>query len=345
MLLAYPDCVPNLLELCRILAENALRLIAPRGGFHMPNNDPVEIGKAIAARVLALRQAARERRSAALEAHPSKLEFALHLIGAAGLEPLGITLRTAGFLVAAGDSWFDYPFFDVLKLLHDNYGYNIESAAHRGDPMETMAYQGGQVDKFARCLEQVLAHGTKPKAVLLSGGGDDIAGKEFGMLLNSAKSKIEGWNAEVLDGVINQRIQAAYRSFLTSIDSLCQGYNIPTPPILTHGYDYPVPDGRGFLGGWPFPGPWLQPGFREKLFDDLPTTVQMMRTTIDEFNTMLSTLAGSIANLHYIDLRGTLSTVLTYDEYQEWWGNELHPTEKGFTAVTDKFAAVLKGLP
>jgi hypothetical protein len=60
---------------------------------------------------------------------------------------------------------------------------------------------------------------------------------------------------------------------------------------------------------------------------------------------MLSSLAGSIANLHYIDLRGTLSAVLTNDEYQKWWGNELHPTERGFAAVTDKFALVLNGIP
>ena len=257
----------------------------------MPADDPVEIGKAIATRVLGLRQAARERRDAALDAHPSKLEFALHLLEGAEAVPLGLTLRTAGFLAAAGDSWFDYPFYDVLKLLHDNYGYNVESAAHRGDPIETMAYQGGQVEKFARCLELILAHGAKPKAILLSGGGDDIAGKEFGMLLNNATSTIAGWNAEVVDGVVNQRIQKAYLSLLSSFDVVCQGYHIPTPPILVHGYDYPVPDGRGFLGGWPFPGPWLQPGFREKLFDNLQQTVNMMHATIDQFNTMV--LVGS----------------------------------------------------
>jgi hypothetical protein len=71
----------------------------------------------------------------------------------------------------------------------------------------------------------------------------------------------------------------------------------------------------------------------------------MMHTTIDQFNTMVSSVAASVPNVHYIDLRNTLSTVLTDDAYQDWWGNELHPTEKGFAAVTDKFAAVLKALP
>ena len=50
------------------------------------------------------------------------------------------------------------------------------------------------------------------------------------------------------------------------------------------------------------------------------------------------------ANLHYVDLRNTLSTVLANDAYKDWWGNELHPTEKGFSAVTDKFATELAKL-
>jgi hypothetical protein len=60
------------------------------------------------------------------------------------------SLQTAGLLLVAGDSWCDYLFYDVLKLLDDNYSYNVESSAHREDPIEEMAYQGGQLDTFAR---------------------------------------------------------------------------------------------------------------------------------------------------------------------------------------------------
>jgi hypothetical protein len=84
------------------------------------------------------------------------LEFSIQVAGASE-SAASSKFQTAGFLVAAGDSWFDYPFNDVLKLLEDNYGYNVESAAHRGEPIETMAYQGGQLDKFARCLEKISA--------------------------------------------------------------------------------------------------------------------------------------------------------------------------------------------
>ncbi|HET6934865.1 MAG TPA: hypothetical protein VFI72_08500 [Candidatus Angelobacter sp.] len=256
------------------------------------------------------------------------------------------TLQTAGFIVAAGDSWFDYPLHDVLKLLEDEHGYNAESAAHRGASIESMAYQNGQLDKFARCIEKVKAHGAVPKAVLLSGGGDDIAGNEFGMLLNNATSPIAGWNDEIVDGVLNNRILTAYKTMIGAINTLCQSEFQTVFPILAHGYDYPVPDGRGFLGGWPFPGPWLEPGFREKLFSNLATNVGLMHTVIDRFNQMLQNLThdAAFSNVHYIDVRNTLSTDLTNDAYQDWWANELHPTKKGFEAVTDKFVAVLKTL-
>jgi len=302
----------------------------------------IAIGQRNADEILARRRIARTRRANALATHPETLKLSVQVESLTG--PIAAASHeTAGFLIAAGDSWFDYPIHDVLKLLEDNYGYNVESAAHRGDPIEAMAYKDGQLDKFARCLEKVVAQGATPKAVLLSGGGDDIAGKEFGMLLNNATSGIAGWNGEIVDGLLNQRIVAAYKTMLVAINSLCQQDLGKSLPILVHGYDYPVPDGRGFLGGWPFPGPWLQPGFREKRYDDLATTLALMRDIIDRFNVMVASVAQDAAfpNVHFVDLRGTLSTVLTGDAYQDWWANELHPTERGFSAVADKFAAEL----
>ena len=217
----------------------------------MPDNNltPAEIGAQKAAEVLARRREARATCAAALAAHPNPLNFQIQLIHAAAA--IAETTRTtAGFLVAVGDSWFDYPIQDVLTVLEDNYGYSVQSAAHAGDAIESMAYTGGQLDKHARCIDKVKAHGGNPKAILLSGGGDDIAGDEFGMLLNSSASPIHGWNDEVLDGVINQRIATAYRTMLHAIMQYCEQDLGRIPPILIHGYDYPVPDGRGFLGGW-----------------------------------------------------------------------------------------------
>jgi len=262
-------------------------------------------------------------------------------------------LQTAGYLLAVGDSWFDYPLHDVLTKLDDHYGYNIEPSAHKGDPLEAMVSHVGQLDKFARCLDKIIALGATPKAILLSGGGDDVAGAEFGMLINNVDLPSPGWNEEVIAGVIDVRIANAFRQMFLSLNAICQKRLQRTFPILTHGYDYPVPDGRGFLGGWgPLPGPWLKPGFDEKLFGDPVANTQMMVVLIDRFNTMLQKVASEAGfeNVNYINLRGILSNAAA--NYTDWWANELHPTgdtlfghQDGFLAVATKFETELEKLP
>lgn len=254
-------------------------------------------------------------------------------------------VSTAGLLIAEGDSWFDYPFHDVLEELEDRYAYDVESVAHHGDPIEEMAYGGDQLEELTRRIEKVLRHGVLPKAILLSGGGNDIAGSEFGMLLNHVQSAIAGLNDRVVEGVIGQRIQSAYITILSAVTEICLQKAGKVLPILVHGYDYPVPDGRGFLGGWgPLPGPWLEPGFREKGFEDLQQRIAIARDLIERFNTMIEsipTLSG-LSHVRYVNLRNTLRTD---GQYRAWWANELHPTEQGFHAVAAKFAAVLSALP
>src|ERR1044072_6281213 len=96
-------------------------------------------------------------------------------------------------------------------------------------------------------------------------------------------------------------------------------------PIITHGYDYPVPDGRGFLGGWwKLPGPWLEPGFRRKGHDDLGKNTVLIGQLIDQFNVMLATVSSlpQFGHVHYLDLRNTLKRDGNYKKY---WANELHP--------------------
>jgi lysophospholipase L1-like esterase len=243
--------------------------------------------------------------------------------------------------VAEGDSWFDYPLNDILRLLEDHHGYDVESVAHKGDRLEDMAYGPGQLEELARRLEKILRQNFIPKAILLSGGGNDIAGEEFGMLINHALSPVAGLNDQVISGVIDERIKFAYVTILSAITRICeQRLNGPIK-ILIHGYDYPVPDGRGFLGGWwILPGPWLEPGFRQKGYDDLSVRAALAKRLIDRFNDMLKGIVAlpEFAHVQHVDLRNTLSSG---SNYKRDWANELHPTFAGFKRVTDRFAAAI----
>jgi hypothetical protein len=302
----------------------------------------VSTGEKLAAEVIRFRKQALQRRARAVR-RPPRGERARALQRAVAPELVraaGGTART-GVLVAEGDSWFDYPWHDVLRMLEDEHGYDVESVAHKGDRVEDMAYSGGQLEEFARTIEKLLRRAVIPNAILLSGGGNDIAGDEFHMLLNHASSPNPGINGDVVRGVIEDRVRNAYVTIIAAVTKLCRERTGDTIPIVIHGYDRAVPDGRGFAGGWgPLPGPWLEPGFRAKGFPNLALTTQIVGDLIDRFNVMLHGVAGmpGFGHVHYLDLRSTLRNGAGY---KNDWGNELHPTRSGFSSVAKKFAALI----
>lgn len=247
-----------------------------------------------------------------------------------------------GLIIAEGDSWFDYPIHDVLKFLEDDHNYEVNSVAHKGDRIEDMAYSEGQLDSFTRLLIRALHRDVNPKAILLSGGGNDIAGNVFGMLLNHSQSGIAGLNESIAAGMIDERLADAYTTIITSITTVCESIFNEKIKVIVHGYAYPIPDGRGFLGGfWLLPGPWLAPGFRLKGYgdEDLVRRIAILKTLIDKFNNMLSHLPEieGFDHVRYLDFRN-IPPESDGTNYKEWWGNELHPTKEGFAQIAKIFA-------
>lgn len=244
---------------------------------------------------------------------------------------------TKGWIVAEGDSWFDYPGRDVLDWLHE-FGFDIESVARAGDRAEMMAFGRGQFDKFAAAIEKVIgvAPDRRPRAILLSGGGNDIAGDEFGFLLNHAGSPRQGLNDSIVTGVIDERVQDAYIHIIRKVTELCRQMVGVDVTIVLHGYGYPIPDGDGVLGGFgPFPGPWLRPGFIEKGFNNLAENKDTMKKLIDRFNIMLARVAAMFPHVRYVNLR----TLLPADK--KLWANELHPKPPGFRLAAEAIAKVI----
>ena len=242
---------------------------------------------------------------------------------------------TKGWLVAEGDSWFDYPGPDILDWL-EQLGYDIESVARASDRAEMMAFGKGHLDKLARAIEKVVAAQHKPKAILLSGGGNDVAGKEFGFLINHAGSPRQGINETIVRGVLDERLQAAYEHIIRTVTVLCERLLGEPVPVIVHGYGYLIPDGDGVLGGaGPLPGPWLRPGFIEKGFNDLADNTATMKVLIDRFNDMVKRVAAQFAHVKYVDLRPVLPA------QKRVWANEIHPKPPGFRAAAEAIAAAL----
>lgn len=250
----------------------------------------------------------------------------------------------AGLVVAEGDSWFDYPFHSVLAALERRLGFEVESVAHRGDSAEEMAYDAAQLAGAARLFERLARQDRRPRAILLSAGGNDVVGSEFRLLLNHRDSGLPPLSEAVVRGVVDERVRFALASVLGALTGLSRHYFGAALPIVVHGYDYPVPDGRGYAGGfWLLPGPWLEPAFRQKGYQALAERAAIARALIDRFNAVLAALPGEpgLGHLRYADLRGTLSGELAGRRYRRSWENELHPTARGFERIAARLAAAI----
>ena len=245
-----------------------------------------------------------------------------------------------GIVVAEGDSWFNYPLHDVLERLEEQFGFRVESVAHQGDSAEQMAYDPAQGAALARLLQRLKDDGKTPRAILLSAGGNDIAGDQFGMLINHVNSGLPVLNTQIVNGVINERLMFAYGCLIGRINQMTQTL-FPNPvPIVIHGYAHAVPDGRGFLGGtWFLPGPWLRPGFDQKGHTDRAKNRDQVANLLDQLNAMLQSLPTfpNIQNTTYLDLRGVLNNNLP-TQYKQDWANELHPTPDGFERLAKHFS-------
>src|SRR5205807_7752971 len=116
---------------------------AKNGAVRRSARRALRVGEQLAADVLRARAAALRRRARAVKRrvpHTARAAADPRLLGASG------TPARSGILVAEGDSWFDYPWHDVLRMLEDEHGFDVESVAHKGDPVESMAYSGQLLD-------------------------------------------------------------------------------------------------------------------------------------------------------------------------------------------------------
>lgn len=246
-------------------------------------------------------------------------------------------------LVAQGDSWFDYPGDDLINYLRDRHKHTIDNIAVAGSTLNDIVYGPvpknwlgiPQSDDVSRLQElHFLIERKQPVAVLLSGGGNDIAGPEFFQLINNALSGLENPNGEVVHGVMHRTFFKAYKDLIDNIINTLTSLG-QTPQIFVHGYDYPFPDGRGFTM-FNFVGPWFDGTFNKKNYPyrnpaDLQKRYEITKVIIDGFNDLLISLSNTYSGVvHHVDLRNTLPSI-------DDWANELHPTTDGFLKLSDRF--------
>lgn len=251
--------------------------------------------------------------------------------------------RPKAVLVAEGDSWFSYPIeTNILEELEKKY--EVKETATTGDTLEEMAYSAQQINELIECLPP---KDNPPKAILFSGGGNDFA-SALETILNYKGSDPSALNQAIFDEVIDVRLKNAYIKLINRVTCASKElYDNQKIPILIHGYDYPIPDGRGVeIAEFRFSGPWLKPAFKKKGYNNLEHNTKIMEEVIDRFNTMLKQLADKkFDHVKHVDLRNCLNRSLRGKAYRKHWDDELHPTSDGFEKIAKKFHAQIKQLP
>ena len=168
-------------------------------------------------------------------------------------------------------------------------------------------------------LDRKKGYGRTIKAVFLSGGGNDFAGRDdLPQLLLEDCSHATSAIACLRDGQPN-RLFDTVTDALLSVVALVEE-KIPGTPVFVHSYDYPPPNGKGFLGL----GQWLQFPMDEAKVDRA-LQEEVAKLLVDQFWLCLEEAQAKAPTLKLVDGRHTLKP----DE----WANELHPTPRGFNRL------------
>ena len=172
-----------------------------------------------------------------------------------------------GKVICWGDSWVAYLGEDIQSKLQD-LGYETpEDYCSYGDYflLDTMA-ESGEIKKFTKYLKELGTGATAaPKAIFLSGGGNDSVGEKLyaklpqpgtDYLLNPKSGSPPVINPENL-AVHLAALLAAYRRIIQAIIDTLDDQKWKTP-IVVHGYAYPQPAVRPLTFGSP---KWIKDPF------------------------------------------------------------------------------------
>ncbi|MDG0854555.1 GDSL-type esterase/lipase family protein [Roseateles puraquae] len=236
-------------------------------------------------------------------------------------------------VLAVGDSWFWYLKSNLLVGLHKlmNQGRNHIILVRGANGAEATEYTSGAIrQQLEWDLNTVKGYGKTLEAVLVSGGGNDLAGPEdFVPLLLPNCSNATTAAACFKPGEPDALFKTVTTAHASTIDLVQQ--HLPGKPVFLHGYDYANPNGLGFLGF----GQWLRVPM-DMCQVPRPLQQSVVNHCIDTYWTALKALQARYPAgvVRLVDQRGTLAPTD--------WANELHPTPAGFRQLAKRWKPELK---
>ncbi len=248
------------------------------------------------------------------------------------------SLKNRKHVVAYGDSWFAYPAIAkarnvIIHLSKMKKKLNILQISKCGAEAVEML-SGKRKIKTLKIINR-----SKVDFLLFSGGGNDIVGAfdfEF-FLKNDVVS--DHWRDYLYQGRLDRRIaqiENAYRDLI----GFCRDYSANKKiKIITHCYDYPIPDPKGAvidIGLFDFEigQSWMYPYLMKK---KVPKEFHksIVHYLIDRLGDNLQKLNEENSDIFYVaETRGLLK--------KNEWLNEIHPTTAGAKKVAKKIYAKME---
>jgi hypothetical protein len=238
--------------------------------------------------------------------------------------------KAVGMLLE-GDSWFAFPMWlrtNIVAELKNTFDDKIVqlNLSANGDEIREMLCG----DQFAELFRVLAEERLTFDCILLSGGGNDIVSTNLPVLINNYMPGMSWEDCLNLPRFTRrlQEIENAYRD----LADLRDDYQSDAW-ILTHGYDYAIPSGKGVrILGIEAAGGWLQAVMDAR---SIPPKIQqdIVDQMLARFDDMLIKLSQTHDNWKHVRTQGTLA--------DSEWGDELHPTSAGFKKVTAKFSDAL----
>lgn len=266
--------------------------------------------------------------------------------GAAAVAP-------ATSLFGWGDSWLSYRVLlkgqsNLMRFLSDHGSQPVPATPFSESGMKLASMANRPLDDAVYAtFEELLSNGISLKAILMSAGGNDCVKSA---LLQFVRAKSTGQRIDQVAWQNHLRtLRASASTVITNFAGISARFGVQVPVVM-HGYDYPVADGRYLFGL--STGAWLKGWLQDKLGYDLLEATAIMKDLIDGLNDMQQSLAAP--GVVPVDLRGTLRARFGPGlSDAEWangghklaWENELHPTPEGFTELAAKMAAAISALP
>lgn len=235
-------------------------------------------------------------------------------------------------LLAIGDSWFWYPFNNLLIPIWGLWaGAKTILAQGKVGAEATELAEGNWLKDFRAALKGY----DTVRGVLVSAGGNDFAGMDdMSRILkpdcSAAVAGIDCFDPVATEQLLFHDVVDAYGALLDEVKK-----HRPEALVFLHNYDYAVPTGIGVLGF----GHWLKAPM-DIVRVPIPVQALAVDYLINTFNDALAQVQKDYPDhVLIVDSRGTLT--------EADWANELHPTPSGFSKLVSKVwqPVLLENLP